>query len=347
LHLSEKEVVNILICRLQPWQAIGLAKNLKAMGQRVHSIDHGQIEVYRASGEFKSCHTWGHVEMPEEYLKDQFRGIIKEHGIELVIIAQKLFKYSNAAESVCQELGIKHLFTEYFFDNKLIFDDRGLQYTRVNQSIGKCDLPIDFPLADREEQPDDLSLEDLRARYNIREGQKVVVIYGQVLWDMSLIESQSGMTYDEYMEGLCNSNPDTTFLFKPHPKDHYGVNNTSKYRFPNMKRANESLRTLFQLPAHTAFSSTVIFEGVMQGKSFASVGYHLLQHHTHRLERGGFGDIYEKIVAYRPDMEAVSKAVSYITNIYALPMSDPFVCRRLMGGLNQWDREDVLAQKKV
>jgi len=339
--------VNILICRLQPWQAIGLAKNLRARGQRVHSIDHGNIDVYLASGEFKSCHTWKHVEMPDDDLKDQFRDIVKEHGIELVIIAQKLFKYSNIAESVCQELGIKHLFTEYFFDNKLIFDDRGLQYTRVNQSIGRCDLHIDFPLSDREEQPEDLSLDDLKARYNIGADQKVVVIYGQVLWDMSLIESPSGMTYDEYIEGLCCCNPDTLFLFKPHPKDHYGLNNSSKYRFPNMKRANESLRTLFQLPAHTAFSSTVIFEGVMRGCSFASVGYHLLQEHTHKIDRDGFSDIYNKIIAYRPSVDEVRLAASYITNIYALPISDPFVCRRLMGGLDQKDREDVLAQKEV
>lgn len=339
--------MNILICRLKPWMAIEVAKNLSAQGHSVHSIDHGQLEEYQASGAFKSCHLWKWIDTPEKELEEQFRSIVIEQKIELVIITQKLFLYSNIAEKVCSELAIKFIFTEFFFDDKLIFDDVGLQYTKENQASGVCELPIDWPKEDREKQPEDRSRIDIMARYNIQRDQKVVIIYGQVLWDMSLVESPEGITYDEYIDGLCRSNPDTLFLFKPHPKDNYGVPNSTKYQYSNMVRVEESLRSLFQFPAHTAYSSTVIFEGLARGIRFASVGYHLLQKHTYRITRSGFGDIYNKILSFNFDIKIVRSNVSYITNIYAMPMSDPGLTDRLIKGINQVRREHVLAQKGI
>jgi hypothetical protein len=338
--------MEILVCRLKPWMAIEVAKNLSAQGHGVHSIDHGQLEEYRESGAFKSCHIWKCINTPGKELEEQFRNIVTEHKIDLVVITQKLFLYSNIAEKVCSDLNIKCVFTEFFFDNKLIFDDIGLQYTKGNQSIGACDLPIDWPKNDREPQPADIPLLDIIARYNLST-EKIVVIYGQVLWDMSLVESPEGITYDEYIDGLCRDNPDTTFLFKPHPKDAWGKPNSTKYSYPNLVKINESLRTLFQLPAHTAYSSTVIFEGVSRGLKFASVGYHLLQHHTCKIQRGEFADIYNKIIAYHPDPDRVRSNASYITNIYAMPMSDPGLADRLINGINQARREHVLAKKGI
>ncbi len=339
--------MNILICRLKPWMAIEVAKNLSSQGHAVHSIDHGQLEEYEASGVFKSCHLWKWIDTPERELEEQFRGIVVSQKIELVIIAQKLFLYSNIAEKICRELGIRVVFTEFFFDDKLIFDDIGLQYTKHNQSIGKSNLPIDWPKSDREGQPKDISYTDIIARYNLSMGQKIVVIYGQVLWDMSLVESPEGMSYDEYMDGLCRNNEDTLFLFKPHPKEAYGKPNSAKYSYPNLIRVNESLRTLFQLPAHTAYSSTVIFEGVVRGLRFASVGYHLMQDYTYKIRRGGFANIYEKIMTYRVDPESTVRSASYLTNIYAISMSDSNLADRLINGINQSRRENVLAQKGI
>jgi len=40
--------MEILICRLKPWMAIEVAKNLSAHGHGVHSVDHGQLEEYEA-----------------------------------------------------------------------------------------------------------------------------------------------------------------------------------------------------------------------------------------------------------------------------------------------------------
>jgi hypothetical protein len=202
-------------------------------------------------------------------------------------------------------------------------------------------------MQDREPQPNDKSLDQFYTQHDLDPKRKIVVIYGQLLWDMSLVQSPDGMTYDEYMDGLCLNNPDTTFLFKPHPKDHWHQPNSAKYSYPNLIRVDESLRTLFQFEAHTAFSSTVIFEGVSRGLRFASAGYHFLQHHTHRLTRDGFSDIYNKIMSYCPDMQAITKAASYITNIYTLSMHDPFLSIRLTHGLNQESREYVLAKKII
>ncbi|MFA5715727.1 MAG: hypothetical protein WC998_08300 [Candidatus Paceibacterota bacterium] len=340
--------MEILICRLRnnsmPWLARDVAINLTAQGHNVHSIDSGHLDEYRGSGVFKSCHLWKWLDAPQIELENQFRDIVLKHKIELVIITQKLFLWSNVAEKICKELGIRVVFTEYFFDDKLIFDDIGLQYTKDNQSIGVCELPIDWPKKDREPQPADKSAADIITRHNLSD-KKIVVIYGQVLWDMSLVESPEGITYDEYMDGLCFNNPDTTFLFKPHPKDTFGKNNSRKYKYPNMIRVKESLNTLFQFPAHTAYSSTVIFEGVTKGLRFASAGYHLLQDHTYKIKRDGFEDIYNKIIAYKLDMELVKKNASYLTNIYAMPMSDPMLADRLINGLNQGAREYVLAKE--
>jgi hypothetical protein len=336
--------MEILICRLKPWMAIEVAKNLSARGHSVHSIDHGQLNEYVSSGVFKTCHLWKWIDTPEKELEKQFRGIVLRLKVNLVIITQKLFLYSNVAEKICKELGIRAVFTEFFFDDKLIFDDVGLQYTKCNQSVGICDLPIDWPKQDREQQPADKSVVNLISQLNLST-DKIVVVYGQVLWDMSLIECPEGITYDEYIDGLCRNNLDTIFLFKPHPKDHYREPNSTKYSYPNMIRVDESLRTLFKFKAHTAYSSTVIFEGVSRGLRFASVGYHLLQNHTYKITRHGFGDIYNKILAYKPDQKTINKKVSYITNIYAMPMSDPTLADRLINGLHQGVREYVLAKE--
>jgi hypothetical protein len=336
--------MEILICRLQPWMGIEVARNLSQAGHNVHNIDHGWLDEYKRSGVFKSCHLWQHKEIPQKALEKQFKDIIRIHKIELVIITQKLYLYSNIAEKVCAELNIKVIFTEYFFDDKLIFDDMGLQYTKNTQSIGECSLPIDWPRKDREGQPSDMAKVDMLVKYNVPKDSKVVIIYGQVPWDMSLIESPESITYDEYIEGLCKNNPDTIFLFKPHPKSKTSSN---KYHYPNMKKINESLRTLFQFSAHTAYSSTVIFEGVSRGLHFASVGYHLLQNHTHKITSGSFKDIYNKIINYQPDMDKVRLNTSYITNIYTMPMSDSGLADRLINGINQVRREHVLAKKGI
>jgi len=325
--------MNILICRLQPWMAFEVAKNLSSQGHVIHSIDHGQLNEYIDSKLFNSCHQWLPLSSSDKELEYQFEQIVRKYEIRLVIVAQKLWRYSNIVEKVCSERFTDVIFTEYFFDDKLIFDNVGLQYTKDNQANGVCDLPIDWPRKDREEQPADRTKEDVIAQYNIPRDQKVVVIYGQVLWDMSLVESPESMSFDEYMDGLCKGNPDTTFLFKPHPKDTWGQPTSERYSYPNMIRVGESLRTLFQFPAHTAYSSTVIFEGVSRGLSFASAGYHLLQDHTYKITRGGFQDIYNKIISYKPDPLAVKRNASYLTNIYALSMSDPLLAGRLEHGI--------------
>ncbi len=339
--------MEILICRLKPWMAIEVAKNLSARGHNIHSIDHGQLEEYQASGVFKSCHLWKWIDTPERELEEQLRSIVIQQRINLIIITQKLFLYSNVAEKICSELGIRCVFTEFFFDDKLIFDDIGLQYTKHNQASGICNLPIDYPKHDREVQPIDCSKQEVFSKYNIPKVDKIVVIYGQVLWDMSLVESPKGLTYDEYIDRLCLDNPDTLFLFKPHPKDSWGEPNSSKYSYPNMIKVNESLRTLFNFKAHTAFSSTVIFEGLLRGLRFASYGYHLLQEHTYRINKGGFNNIYNKILSLMIVQEDINRSASYITNIYAMPMSDPQLIDRLISGINQQAREYVLAKEAI
>jgi len=115
--------MNVLICRLNPSMASDVSKNLTAQGHNVHVIDHGQLEEYEASGAFKSCHLWPWVDQPVNDMYRKFRDVVSVHKIDLVLLCQKLFLYSNIAENVCKELGIRIIYTERFFDDKLIFDD--------------------------------------------------------------------------------------------------------------------------------------------------------------------------------------------------------------------------------
>lgn len=329
--------MNILICRLRPWMAIKVAENLIKRGHTVHAIDHSNKHLYRKANIFASCHLFSSLASERE-MQQQFETLLTQHKIDLVIIAQKLFSYSNVAEAACRELGVKFLFTEYFFDNKLIFDDLGLQYTADSQCVGTSNLPATWPAADREPQPEDLSLERLLLRYGLKRRKKIVVIYGQLIWDMSLVQAPVPITYEQYIKGLCRNNPDTVFLFKPHPKSKTrgGKSNRPCQGLSNLVVANESLRTLFQLPAHTAYSSTVIFEGVARhGLKFASVGYHLIRGHTHQIEPNGFDNIFEKIMSHSVDFDAVQRAASWLTNCYAMDMSDPALADRLLNGLQK------------
>lgn len=341
--------MNILICRLRPWMSHTVARNLINQGHKVHVIDHDKISEYQAERIYESCHVWpAHKYDPA--LREFFTHILSLHKIELVIIAQKLHFYSNAAEASCRTLGVRYVFTEYFFDDKLIFDDIGLQYTEENQVTGRSLLPIDWPKRDREPQPcEQLSRDEVKLKYEVASKDKIVIVYGQLLWDMSMKENPEGLSYDQYIDGLCTKNPDTTFLFKPHPKDNRRsiLRSTRKYKHKNLVRVNESLSTLFQFEAHTAFSSTVIFEGVSRGLRFASVGYHLMRGHTYQIKKEDFSDIYNKIMKHEIDPEEVKRTVSYLTNIYALPMADPFLAQRLIEGLDQNKREQYLVAERT
>jgi hypothetical protein len=57
--------------------------------------------------------------------------------------------------------------------------------------------------------------------------------------------------------------------------------------------------------------------------------------------------MYNKILSLNPDLEAIERNTSYITNIYAMPMSDPQLLDRLIYGINQPAREYVLAKETV
>lgn len=329
--------MNILICRLRPWMAIKVAENLIAQGHTVHAIDHAEKEVYKAAKIFASCYTFFSTSPPEQ-TKQRLQEILIQHKIDLVIIAQKLHRYSNAAEAACKAVGVKFVFTECFFDDKLIFDDLGLQYTPETQCVGESSLPVAWPKSDRELQPEDLSLAKLKKRYGLVRGMKVVVIYGQLIWDMSLTKAPVPITYAEYIDQLCEKNPDTLFLFKPHPRSRAkrGSSNRICEGRSNLIFANESLRSLFQLPAHTAYSSTVIFEGVARyGLRFASVGYHLMRGHTHQIQPDGFRNIYERIISHQPNKRAIARAASWLTNCYAMDMGDPKLSERLINGLQK------------
>lgn len=320
--------MKVFINRLQPYMAIGLGQTLKNKGCCVFSGDVHYLNKYQNSGVFEYSYLLSPENSPPKLLLDEALFVLNNSKYgkpDILINCQKFHPITKAFDKAAEQLGIKRIYTEYFFDDKIIFDNIGLQYSPNNQTLGECDLPIDFPKSDRETQPNDITREEVISKYNLISPhlvnrEKIVVIYGQCLWDMALKKSPLKIDYDYFIHKLMLNNKDTIFLFKPHPKDGFGLNNSKKYSYPNLVRVDESLRTLFRFECHLAFSSTVILEGVLANKKFMSAGYHYLNDIVPTIN--DWKDIYSQIQQIKYP-ENTGKRLSYITNKYALSWNSP------------------------
>jgi len=263
-----------------------------------------------------------------------------------VIIAQKLHSSSDFLEKICQEYGINYIWTEAFFDNRLLFDKIGLQYTPDNEIVRyidkiKCSKKIRYPSNTRTPQEPFISKEELYQKYKLKQGMKYIVMFGQTVFDMSLKHSLfPGVSgFQEYVDLVVRSNPEVTFIYKDHPhyKTFFAKRKEADVGFirdySNVIEVDEHIDSLFNaFDYFTAFSSTTIFEGLVKGKKFATMGYHFCNDArlVHQMkEKVMVENLYEKLKAFCIDKETRRRYIYFVCNYYAIPLGSKQLVNKL------------------
>lgn len=257
------------------------------------------------------------------------------HGVVLT----PLMGLSNLVRAGLSEGGVKELlWSEVFLSGKLILDRVGCQYTHDNEIIRYADhFPIltpEIPLDTRFRQPHFRPPGTVRDR-NSNGHEKVVVMFGQVPGDHATKDTHGGMSYYEWIDALVTRNPDTLFLFKQHPasKMTAGAFTRGIEKYRNVREIDECLNTLFMaFDAFAAYSSTVIFEGAIQRKVFATGGFHFLHHPELclRITAPNEADnLYDRMLEFRRNEEIATRYLGFITRAYCLAQTSPLMCDRL------------------
>lgn len=265
------------------------------------------------------------------------KGYIKEHKIGLIIT-------TNYPPEEIKDLGIDYIFFEAFIGNYKVFDRRGFHFTpenEIKQYVDKVKmLDINIPDYTKVKQPDDISAENFFKKYDLKPEDKYIVLLGQEMGDKSLIASKNPNVrdYREYIDKLLTSNPDITFIFKPHPvyftiKKHLKPDIEFIEKYPNIVPVYESIHSLFKIfDKFTAFSSTTIFEGLMRNKKFASVGYHFCSDPRVVFEltdNEKFNDLYSNLGAFEIDKIARDRYINFMLNYYSMSLASERVIERI------------------
>jgi len=288
---------NLLISRMRAEQCHKIKNNpLIEEHFNIFTIDHTSLTPYKNLN-LNNCFRFPPIndicrpeltQEQENQIYFECIKILKQNYIDQVINAQPLHPYHEQLMKACNSLGIKHINTETAFDGKWLFDSSGCQYTCPNdiyKYIDKMPLDnlqnIDLPKSSRQPQPDKITPSQFFAKYSLNPKETYIVIFGQLLWDMSVKKTVNKKinTYEEYIDLVVNSNPGTRFLIKHHPlyRGHHKASSDLKFfkKYPNIIEVYENLDTLFDIFNYfTSFSSTTVFEGIIKRKKFATIGFH-------------------------------------------------------------------------
>ena len=160
------------------------------------------------------------------------------------------------------ESDLEHVLNTYDFDEKILERAKKLQQYIVDNKISKYNIY----------QDKQIKLEDLK------EGQTIVMVPGQVEDDASIIYGADGMTNLELLLKARENVPDAYIIYKPHPdvlagnrKGNIAENVALKYCNTIIKEA--SLDSVLKLSdeVHT-MTSLVGFEALMRGKIVYTYG---------------------------------------------------------------------------
>jgi len=330
---------NLLISRLRAWRCKEIADNkyIKEFFDNVVGLDHDAVSTYEQVGlkGYRLNTQTNHNDWVET-TKD---AIIKEK-ITHCLIAQKLDIMAEATYQACVELGVKVIWAEAFFDDKLILDYTSLQYTFPNDiSIyaksheGKL---VEYPTKTRQPQKEqDLSKEEFYSKYNLNPNKPMIALIGQVTTDMAVKNSICAevKTYEEFLRTVIESNKDTQIVFKPHPQSPVGkVKFITEY--PNVTIADESLETYYNsFYCFVTFSSTVSFEALCKGKAVAICGHTLISNDKICLQlrkQEKFIGLYKRLSNLIIDVDFAEKWKSFITTKYAVSMKSEAFAQKLV-----------------
>lgn len=314
--------MNVLLVRFPPKAAVKIAQNPYLQDVNFHVLAQHPASAYPRGGRFASCGQDFPRSDREDLILERVKNLIEKYEIQQVIATQKLFWYSNVVERACKELGVSIMWSEAFFDGKMIFDRAGLPYTKDNELFLDRSVKTDEirpPKKTREPQPAIANRADLYERY----GTGCFVVFGQVPTDMALVDHH-GTDYQIWLDKLFRSNPQTNFLFKHHP-----LCKTRLRQYGNVEIANESVIALFETYSEFAsFSSTVIYEGLCRGKKFVTGGRHFCDHQDMVIGRAShLFDIRERLI----DFQAfVDRRLSFVQHYYTIDLSGEKLRDRIM-----------------
>jgi len=325
----------VLLVRMMPHNAVCLAKNTSLIDRfDFVTVDGIRLGEYQQARIFQNCEMLSGTRHDPEPMKEEARGIMSRYPLSLVVLLTPLYWYSEAIRQVADEKGIPIMWAEIFPGGKVVFDRIGCQYTRDNEIIRYADsAPLtdpEFPDSTRFTQPTQRMPYEMRADYN-PDNKPCVVVFGQIPQDHSLMDTNGGIGYYEWLDAVFRQNPDTLFLFKQHPhwKANANVRTTNIETYANVREVDESIWSLFpSFDAFASYSSTCIFEGAIQGKVFATGGLHYLNHPglCMRIVRPDqASDLYEKLRAFRLDESLLKNRLSFVTRRYALKPTSPLV----------------------
>jgi len=160
------------------------------------------------------------------------------------------------------ESDLEVMLNEKHFDDALITRARKLQAYLREKRISKYN-------ADREEQV---------ALPGLREGQRVILVPGQVEDDASIQYGADGMSNLELLKRVAEAERDAYIIFKPHPDVQAGnrkgaVKATESEKYCNICIENVTPDSLFDLvdEVHT-MTSLLGFEALIRGKKVTTYG---------------------------------------------------------------------------
>ena len=348
---------NLLISRLRAYRCKEIASNPTIAEKfKIFTVDHTDISEYENEPLFEKSYQFNQIgnilntEITGEQTKQAYdfcKDILKENKINYIINAQPLHPYHNILEQVAKELKIETINYETFFDDKLILDKIGCQYTKYNEInlyVDKVndlsDIKIDLPKNSRDKQPNNLPTPRAFFRkYRIDNSKPYIVIFGQLLWDMSLKQSINSQIKNpvDFYEYIFKNNPSTNFLFKCHPKYTTQLKKRDLAFLENYKNVtivDESLKTLFDAcNLFISFSSSCILEGLIKNKKFATIGYHFCNHPelVYQLDTlGKFENIYESLNNFNFNKTLLNKYLYFICNKYTLSMNSKNLANRIL-----------------
>jgi len=337
---------NLLISRIRAERCEVIADNSWINSKfNIFTVDHTAIRPYKDLGDkFVSCYQFPHsfmhlknqyVDTQKKEIFDFCEEILSANKIDLVINSHPLHTYNTQMKKACDKLGIKCINTEMFCDSKMIFDWNGSQYTKGNEIYDFVnEIPkitdrtvIDYPKTTRQPQPKTISKGEFFRKYGLSDKGNHIVMLGQLMWDMSVIQgvNKECSSYKDYVSVVLENNPQVTFIVKPHPLDI--KKGSSEFinickKFPNTVLVNESLDSLFDIFDYfTSFSSTSIFEGLMRGKKFATMGFHFCNNDSlvyqmrvnHKTR-----DLDLKLKSLVIDKELLERYIYFICNYYTI-----------------------------
>ena len=281
----------------------------------------------------RSVALWWEQDHPDELQPEQTRvyyhQLIKDHGITHAIICQPLLWYSEVVAEVCRMHGVKVFWTEAFLGGLCPLDAVGCHYTQDNEIVRyEACTPLAIPelyFVTKHPQPTARHPAELLAALEVTNPYDCVMVFGQVPGDMSLKQT-GGLTYEAWLDALLETNPDTIFLFKHHP---FAETELVKER-PRFRVINEDVHTLLNaFPVCAAYSSTVIFEGLIRGCRFVTGGYHTMRGLTHHVsDLASAGPI--RRLAFTPPYEQLRRRLSFLTRWYFQRLDSLRTLQRLL-----------------